>query len=665
MKKNLCVVLIILLLLPFAGQSQAGTWTWVQGSNTTNSVGNYGLVGIPSATNEPPAKYAAAFWTDTAGNFWLYGGVSAGATVFMDDLWEFDPLTQIWTWMNGSQTTNLAAVVTGAQGAFDIGNQPSSLGWGVFTWTTPDNHLWMFGGAKDNGPTASGDMWQYDPSINQWAWMGIYNSASYGSMGVQNPTNSPGPRYENNTAWQDNAGNLWLWGGLYPGPKNNNDLWRYNILAAQWTWMGGTIAGNDTIGAYGTLGVSSVNNYPPSRLNNFFWTDDSANFWMIGGELQTHGEDLQDVWKYNPQTSEWTWMSGQAHRDEEGPHGTNCLLSDTNNEGWRYENRGVWKVNNNLILNYSGVWLGASSFQLDRQELNQLWGYIPTLGEWLLLNGSTEAGSYGTQDVSNFANYPPWRSGSAASIDKNKNIWLFGGVNFLTNGYYNDLWEFVIDTACIPQQSVQPLQITTSINGAGCTGNCTGSAAVNINQGTPPYAFLWSPGNYTSETVNGLCPGSYTVTVSGAGGTSATDVVTIAAGTPPQISLTTATIACNGDSALVVVSASGGTPPYTGTGSFLEPAGTYYYTVTDSSGCSVNDTATLTQPAPLQVQASSDTNNICSSDSALVCATSGFVSYFWNTGQTSSCIYVHASGQLLCYGNRCQSVFGNEQPGAA
>ena len=469
MKINLYTTTLIFMLSFGLCRSQPGTWTWVKGSNTINNPGNYGTMGVPSATNEPPAKYSPAFWTDTAGNFWIYGGMSDyGGFIFMTDLWMFNPSTQMWTWVNGSQTTGITSTIVGAQGVFNAGNQPLSLGWGVFTWTTPDNHLWLYGGS--GGGATSGEFWQYDPAINQWAWMGTFAAPNYGIMGVQSPINSPGPRYECNASWQDSLGNLWLFGGYDLNYNVANDLWRYNISVGQWTWMSGTIAGNDSVGVYGTMGVSSTNNYPPSRQNNFFWTDDAGNFWMTGGEYHPVGEGLQDVWKFDPQNAAWTWVAGPAHRDDNTPTGFSCDTNATNREGKRYENRAVWKICDNLVLNFGGYVYSQSGYQ---QTLNQLWALTPSSGEWILLNESTLGGSYGTQGISSFTNYPPQRCGTASFKDKNNNIWVFGG-NVPSNlSYYNDLWEYIIDTTCIigytcAPQSVQSLQLSATITGAGC-----------------------------------------------------------------------------------------------------------------------------------------------------------------------------------------------------
>lgn len=69
-----------------------------------------------------------------------------------------------------------------------------------------------------------------------------------------------------------------------------------------------------------------------------------------------------------------------------------------------------------------------------------------------------------------------------------------------------------------------------SIQNIPCAGQCTGTAAVHPFAGTPPYSFTWNtvPPQYT-DSVSGLCVGTYIVTVTDASASSATFTVTITA----------------------------------------------------------------------------------------------------------------------------------------
>jgi Galactose oxidase, central domain/Kelch motif len=84
-----------------------GQWTRVSGSARKNMPGIYGLAGVPAADNVPGGRSNAVTWVDSAGTLWLFGGYgidSTGALGTLNDLWQFAPATDLWTWMSGSVT---------------------------------------------------------------------------------------------------------------------------------------------------------------------------------------------------------------------------------------------------------------------------------------------------------------------------------------------------------------------------------------------------------------------------------------------------------------------------------------------------------------------------------------------------------------------------------
>src|SRR5580704_18612570 len=105
--------------------AQAGEWAWMKGDSTVNSTGSFGVKMAPSSANEPPARYACGYWTDTAGNFWIYGGLATTSGEILSDLWKFDAQTLKWTWMAGSSSlTTVAEQENGAKGVYTVGNSP-------------------------------------------------------------------------------------------------------------------------------------------------------------------------------------------------------------------------------------------------------------------------------------------------------------------------------------------------------------------------------------------------------------------------------------------------------------------------------------------------------------------------------------------------------------
>ncbi|MFD1016579.1 hypothetical protein ACFQ13_11660, partial [Winogradskyella rapida] len=67
------------------------------------------------------------------------------------------------------------------------------------------------------------------------------------------------------------------------------------------------------------------------------------------------------------------------------------------------------------------------------------------------------------------------------------------------------------------------IQIEGTVINETTLGIADGSLSVVVSGGTPPYTFEWSPGGETTNSISGLSPGTYTVTVTDALGCEATE----------------------------------------------------------------------------------------------------------------------------------------------
>ena len=65
----------------------------------------------------------------------------------------------------------------------------------------------------------------------------------YGTLGTPAAVNIPGGR-DGASSWTDASGNLWLLGGSGFDENSSksvlNDLWRFDPISGQWTWIGGS-----------------------------------------------------------------------------------------------------------------------------------------------------------------------------------------------------------------------------------------------------------------------------------------------------------------------------------------------------------------------------------------------------------------------------------------
>jgi N-acetylneuraminic acid mutarotase len=210
-----------------------------------------------------------------------------------------------------------------------------------------------------------------------------------------------------------------------------------------WSWVGGANVVNQS-GVYGTQGTASSSNAPGAREAAVSWTDSSGKLWLFGGggydAAGTFGL-LNDLWSFDG--SNWTWVNGATTVNQAGVYGTQGTAAASNVPGAR-EGSTTWiDAGGNLWL-FGGYGLDASG--LLRGDLNDLWKFDRNNWTWVSGASSTQqAGSYGTQGITDPSNAPGSRDGAVAWTDSSGNIWLFGGAGLDaagTSGGLNDLWKF-------------------------------------------------------------------------------------------------------------------------------------------------------------------------------------------------------------------------------
>jgi len=294
------------------------------------------------------------------------------------------------------------------------------------------------GSASPPWPTLAGTwMWIDGPNVGQ-------QRASYGTRGVASPTNEPGAR-DNGASWTARDGSMWLFGGYglatTTGTGHLGDLWRFEPSSGTWTWMhGGSTL--DTAGTYGALGVPDPANQPGGRNDPVGWVDAAGDLWLFGGngvDATACTSELNDVWRFQIGTGEWTWMMGSSTCGQPGAYGAQGVPDAANVPGAR-GGAVIWTTS-------AGVWLfGGDGF--DRAgtngRLGDLWRYDQNAWTWIA--GSDTVGQppvHGMLGVSSPANYPGGRS-SGCAWTRSDELWLFGGG--ATDGRRNDLWRYTIST---------------------------------------------------------------------------------------------------------------------------------------------------------------------------------------------------------------------------
>ncbi len=207
-----------------------------------------------------------------------------------------------------------------------------------------------------------------------------------------------------------------------------------------------------------------------------------------------------------------------------------------------------------------------------------------------------------------------------------------------------------IDSATVTQPAALSVQLTAY--DAVCYGDCNGRIEVTVSGGTPPYSYSWSgPDGYasTDKDISGLCPGSYTVTVTDANGCQKINNTSVGEPSPYNVIITPTIPSCPGDNdGEIDITVTGATSPYaylwsngqtTKKADFLA-AGAHSCLITDDSGCDTTVVVTLADPPAISITpASNDADCFyrCNGDaSANASGGTGTLSYLWGDGQTTS-----------------------------
>jgi hypothetical protein len=478
MKKITLSIFSFLLAITATAQN----FSWVGGFNTSNSFGNYGIQGVPSSSNQPEARTGAANWIDASNNLWLFGGNTQ--TGRKNDLWKFNTTTNQWVWLKGPNTIDDQGS-SGTKGVTAASNNPSARDGGI-TWMDTSGNLWLFGGfgfpLSGTGLGALNDLWKYNTNTNEWTWISGDNTKDingiYGTIGVSNSANKMGGRYLA-ASWVDNLNNLWLFGGIgfssvNTSANNQNDLWKYNVTTNEWTWVSGSNF-QSQFGTYGTKSIASVSNTPGARNSVASWKDGNGNLYLFGGNgfANTSAGSLNDFWRFNSITTQWTWMKGDSIADKKAVYGVINVTNPLSIPGSR-SLAGSWVESNGNFFLFGGQ--GKTANTVGNVSLNDIWKLDLSTNNWTWVGGDSignKLGNYGTLNVPAATNQMGSRSRHNCWVESTGKVWVFGGQGYSSTGGFgnlNDLWSnssiptSLNEISNIPNFTLYPNPTTSILN---------------------------------------------------------------------------------------------------------------------------------------------------------------------------------------------------------
>lgn len=192
----------------------------------------------------------------------------------------------------------------------------------------------------------------------------------------------------------------------------------------------------------------------------------------------------------------------------------------------------------------------------------------------------------------------------------------------------------------------QPAQLNTTVTTTNTTcGNANGFASVEVQGGTIPYNYLWSPGNSTADSIVNIAGGNYIVTVKDLNGCTIIDTAVIASSTAVNLQLShtdvlcfseltgTATALVTGGNSPYNITWTNGTQNFTGSTITALGIGKYNTNVLDVNGCKATGNVIITQPTSINVSLAASPALCSINNGTISAAVTGGIqpfSYLWS-----------------------------------
>lgn len=197
--------------------------------------------------------------------------------------------------------------------------------------------------------------------------------------------------------------------------------------------------------------------------------------------------------------------------------------------------------------------------------------------------------------------YYNWSNGSSTEDLNN----LSGGIYLLTVTDNKGCTATLNVTISEPPSPILSFTQTD----VSCNGGNDGGIDLTVNGGTSPFTYVWTT-NETTQDINNLSAGQYTVQVSDDNSCIENITITITQPSAPSISTTQINVDCNGNNTgSIDLTVLGSSSVYTflwSNGQSTEDiinllAGNYSYTITDVNNCTYTNSLTISEPNILAI----------------------------------------------------------------
>lgn len=246
----------------------------------------------------------------------------------------------------------------------------------------------------------------------------------------------------------------------------------------------------------------------------------------------------------------------------------------------------------------------------------------------------------------------------ALAVDINNNLFMTGEWSSVTNNssyptinsgsgaFFDNTFNGGSDDGYILKISPKPISFNVTTSNPNCGSVCSGAAIVNSSSLCTNNSYLWS-NSLTGQTINTLCPGPYSVTVTNQLCYDTILYFTISSVPTFSVSATISQPTCGNNDGSVTLTAIGGTGTFsyswpnsaTGTTATGLASGTYIVTVTDQNNCTKTASVSLNDsPSPIINTLTAtpiSCNGATSAVTVTITSTASPYTYSWSNGASN------------------------------
>lgn len=362
-------------------------WTWKNGLISKNGFSKFGK--HEGEITSPGARYAAAYWKDENGTFWLFGGHGyheSGRQRSLNDLWKLEDGDWTMVGISKGWKLNAAQGIYGEEGIitdhykneFTKNYWPLTRSHSAFWFDENTQLIWVFGGVytEPKYHALISDLWVFDGE--NWTLMNGDPTVNY-ETDIKN--DRPSAR-KGASIWTNEKGELFLFGGLgmHQGVERTlNDLWHFRKNKNQeWEWKRLSAPNLELHDSFFIeVGI------PGPREHASIWKDNDGIIWLFGGNGSNTDADteapLNDLWKF--ENENWYYVMGPIDERDPGNLSAPKIPYPDSWPSARY-GCGTWINPAGWLMCFGGYGYGQSKTgRKSLGQLQQMWQFSPEINK--------------------------------------------------------------------------------------------------------------------------------------------------------------------------------------------------------------------------------------------------------------------------------------------